>query len=255
VTGDTIKEWRISKGLTQGELGKLCGVGKSSVSQWESLATEPSGAARVILEDFIAGRRAIIQLTGLEERLLNELVRMTHSKSREEYLEQALLKAIRESEQAPISRVDIMGPNVIAEVKGSVVPFPHTIIRRGSVAAGGKSSADVEEEDMPSSKNYPSTHYALRVLGQSMEPTIPDGSLIVVKAFKDQGFPKKGSIVVYNDGYGATLKLFDYRKAEEGDEHQRLGKIPVLKSINPDFPDVETLEGGRIDAVFVEILE
>ncbi|MCW1917045.1 hypothetical protein OJ996_25875 [Luteolibacter sp. GHJ8] len=85
-------------------------------------------------------------------------------------------------------------------------------------------------------------------------PTVPDGSTIIVKAFKDQGFPKKGSIVVYNDGFGTTLKLFDYEKANGDEEHARFGKVPVLKSINPEFPDVEPLEGRRIDAVFVEVL-
>jgi hypothetical protein len=33
-----------------------------------------------------------------------------------------------------------------------------------------------------------------------------------------------------------------------------MGKVPVLRSINPEFPDVETIEGGRIVAVFVEVL-
>ena len=133
--------------------------------------------------------------------------------------------------------------------------LPFVITRHGSVAAGGKSSADVEETEIPVGKQYKSDHYALRVLGRSMEPTIPDGSIIIVKAFKDQGFPRRGSIVVYNDGYGTTLKVFDYEKAKGDEEHARLGKIPVLKSINPEFPDVEPLEGGRIDAVFVEVLD
>ncbi|MCW1915970.1 S24 family peptidase [Luteolibacter sp. GHJ8] len=129
-----------------------------------------------------------------------------------------------------------------------------TIMRRGSIAAGGRSSADVEETEIPVSKAYKADHYALRVSGRSMEPTIPDGSTIIVKAFKDQGFPRKGSIVVYNDGLGTTLKMFDYAPAQGDEEHARNGKIPVLRSINPEFPDVEPLEGGRIDAVLVEVV-
>ena len=37
--GDRIKLLREAKGLTQSELGKLCGVSKSAVSQWEDGST------------------------------------------------------------------------------------------------------------------------------------------------------------------------------------------------------------------------
>jgi len=33
-----------------------------------------------------------------------------------------------------------------------------------------------------------------------------------------------------------------------------VGNVPVLRSLNRDFPDVQTLEGGKIDAVFVEVV-
>lgn len=95
---DDIREWREKKGLTQSQLGALCGVGKSSVSQWESGATVPSGSAKVILEELVSGRRAIIPLTGLEERLLDELVTRTQAADRHDFLSRALLKAIQEDE-------------------------------------------------------------------------------------------------------------------------------------------------------------
>ena len=66
-------------------------------------------------------------------------------------------------------------------------------------------------------------------------------------------YPKKGTIVAYSDGQGLTLKLFDYRAAREGEEANNFGKVPVLKSLNPAFKDVETLDGGRIEAVFVDV--
>lgn len=33
-----------------------------------------------------------------------------------------------------------------------------------------------------------------------------------------------------------------------------MGNVPVLRSINKAFPEVQTLEGGKIDAEFVEVL-
>lgn len=123
----------------------------------------------------------------------------------------------------------------------------------GGIAAGAPIEA-VEEEEIPVGKAYPDDHYALRVFGKSMEPKIPDESVIIVKRWKDMGFPKKGTIVVYSDRNGSSLKEFGYRPAEEGDENASLGKVPVLRSINPAFPNVQTMEGGRIDAVLVEVL-
>lgn len=128
------------------------------------------------------------------------------------------------------------------------------ITRRGSVAAGGKSSAHLVEEEIPAGRKYSTGHYALRVIGQSMEPTIPDGSTIVVRAWTE-GHPKKGTIVVYDDGYGTTLKVYDTQKVPDPEEPGKLGKVPILRSINPAFPDVETIEGGRITAEFVEVLQ
>lgn len=84
---------------------------------------------------------------------------------------------------------------------------------------------------------------------------LPDGSTIVVKVFHpDMGTPKKGTIVVYSDGSGSTLKEFGYRKAMAGEEADKFGNVPVLRSINKAFPDVQTMEGGRIDAVLVEVI-
>ena len=107
---------------------------------------------------------------------------------------------------------------------------------------------------MRTAKAYPADHYALKVCGRSMEPKIADGATIVVQRFQDKGFPKKGTIVVYNDGHGATLKEFGYRKAKAGEEANGFGQVPVLRSLNKEFPEVQTMEGGRVDGIFQEII-
>ncbi len=122
----------------------------------------------------------------------------------------------------------------------------------GGIAAGSRISSDISPEPVRVSRDYPADHYALKVFGRSMEPKVRDGDLIVVKHWHGHGFPRKGTIVAYSDGQGATLKEFGYRKARPGEDADTFGNVPVLRSLNKEFPDVQTLEGGRIDAVLVE---
>jgi transcriptional regulator with XRE-family HTH domain len=92
---EAIRAFRTRKGLSQQELGKLCGVGKSAISQWESGTTEPTGAARLLLEEYLSGRRCLVQLTEQEERLLNENVQRGNFTSREDYLTASLVHLIK----------------------------------------------------------------------------------------------------------------------------------------------------------------
>lgn len=92
MTKDDIKAYRTRKGMTQTELGNLCGVGKSSVSHWESGVTEPSGSAKMILEELLNGDRMIIPLTPLEERLLNQLQKRRGHSTREELIKALVLE-------------------------------------------------------------------------------------------------------------------------------------------------------------------
>lgn len=131
----------------------------------------------------------------------------------------------------------------------------HWLDLHGGIAAGSKITSDIRPEPIPVAKDYGSDCYALQVFGRSAEPLIADGSRIVVRKLAEGTFPKQGKMVVYMDSHGASLKEFGYRKAKSGEEENaRLGKVPVLRSLNPEFPDVETIDGGRIDAVYVETL-
>ena len=127
-----------------------------------------------------------------------------------------------------------------------VLQFPTPCL--GSVAAGNK-SMDCEESTVMLSQPLKKGHYLLRVNGASMEPDIPDGSLIKVQEFKGKGYPRKGAIVVYSDGTGSTLKKFSTRKDADGNREG------ILTSVNPDYPAVEPMDGGEIQAVFVKIIE
>ncbi len=128
----------------------------------------------------------------------------------------------------------------------NVLRFPARCL--GSVAAGTPSQDETQTIVMLDRPLDPG-NYLLRVCGASMEPEISDGSYIEVQDFRGKGFPKKGSIVVYADGTGAALKQFTTKRDEEGN---RQG---VLSSINPDYPEVQPLEDGAIQAVYMRTLE
>lgn len=75
--------------------------------------------------------------------------------------------------------------------------------------------------------------YVVRVEGKSMEPLIPDGSLVIMRRHTAPSIPKPGTIVEYNDGRGVTLKkLIRRTNAETGKTEY------VLQPINPAFKDI-----------------
>ena len=95
MTPDEIKTFRKSKGLSQEELGKLCGVGKSAVSLWESGGNVPAGSAKVLLEEFMNGTRCILPLTQAEEQLLDRNVHEGNFATREDFLAASLVHLLR----------------------------------------------------------------------------------------------------------------------------------------------------------------
>ena len=62
--------------------------------------------------------------------------------------------------------------------------------------------------------------------------------------------PKVGTIVEYNDERGVTLKKLGRKKNPE------TGKMEyVLHPLNPDFGDIEPMDGGKISGIYVETLD
>lgn len=82
-----------------------------------------------------------------------------------------------------------------------------------------------------------------------MEPVIMDGSLVIMRRHTVPPVPKAGTIVEYYDERGVTLKKLAKRKNKE------TGKMDyVLHPLNPAFGDIEPMDGGRVSAVFVDVL-
>lgn len=84
--------------MTQEELGALCGVKKSSVSQWESGKTIPSGKAKMELEKLLNGDQAVMPLTPIEQRLMAQLLHIRKAKDRTKLLEALILESLRKED-------------------------------------------------------------------------------------------------------------------------------------------------------------
>lgn len=95
VEAQDIRDFRKHKGLSQEALGQLCGVKKSTVSEWESGKSRPSGSAAILLGDYLSGKRCLVPLTSKEERLLDEAVQRGGFNGREDFLAACLMHLIR----------------------------------------------------------------------------------------------------------------------------------------------------------------
>ena len=120
----------------------------------------------------------------------------------------------------------------------------------GNIAAGNLADGDTIPQDIRLYRELEKGEYLLRVNGHSMEPSIPDGSVVIMKKYTIPPIPKPGTIVQYHDERGVTLKKLVRKKNPE------TGKMEyTLHPINPAFGDIEPMDGGKISALYVETLD
>ena len=120
----------------------------------------------------------------------------------------------------------------------------------GNIAAGNLADGDTIPQDIRLYRELEKGEYLLRVNGHSMEPSIPDSSVVIMKKYTIPPIPKPGTIVQYHDERGVTLKKLVRRKNPE------TGKMEyTLHPINPNFGDIEPMDGGKISGIYVETLD
>lgn len=231
--------------------------GEEEFDDWNRAANAAGLTVREWITDTLERAAREFKRTGRlpgEQHRGDEVVRFPQSNSRTRGHDRPAMAIAEEPPALPAAGRS--SSSKVASPAGAPAHSGFWIDLRGGVAAGAPISGHLVEEPVAVRKSWPDDHYALRVFGQSMEPKIPDGSLIVVRRWPaEKGTPRKGTIVVYSDGTGSSLKEFGYRKAKPGErsEADAMGNLPVLRSLNPAFPEVQTLEGGKIDAVLVEV--
>lgn len=259
-TKEDIKKWLKDSGKSREWLAEQCGVGKRVLDNWLSAARPVPSKALLIIQRLMTEKispippQVEIDFTDEEWEVISAAMTATQQTFME-FINSAFRNALKDF-------ADIALQNAAKEKEATrkkftpVETFPavaasldYTTQVAGNTAAGKPSSGETVPQDIRIYRPLEWGEFVLRVNGKSMEPEIPDESLVIIKKYEDYLFPALGSLVVYNEGNDYTLKKLAKRKNPE------TGKMEyVLKSINPAYKDVEPIVEGKISGVYVETL-
>lgn len=243
-TKEEIKKWLKASGMTREELAKKCGVNKRTVDLWLSSARDVPSKSLLVIQRLMQGEDDSLKKIHLP---LNEeqwavVCEAMKGQSFLEFVNTALQNAAKEKEAARKKFTPVetfTAPSL--EAQGQII---------GNIAAGNLADGDTIPQDIRLYRELEKGEYLLRVNGHSMEPSIPDGSVVIMKKYTIPPIPKPGTIVQYHDERGVTLKKLVRRKNPE------TGKMEyTLHPINPDFGDIEPMDGGKISGIYVETLD
>jgi phage repressor protein C with HTH and peptisase S24 domain len=191
-----------------------------------------------------------------------------------QYLEQNASLVLQVTDRQPVEVTDFewtLNRLYRQHVQTNVVPFrTHLPLQSLRVAAGEfLANEAVSQEgwvEAPEDLKLGPGMFVARIVGHSMEPLIPDGSLCVFR--HDVIGSRQGRLVLVEDRSATgdnryTVKRYKSEKVspkaegDEFDESWRHGRIR-LESLNPDYPSwdlVQDEEKYAIIAEFVRVLE
>lgn len=213
---EIIKMKRLEKNMSLEEVGKLVGVGKSTVRKWENGMIENMGRDKIV-----ALSKALdispIDILGMSEKDLPK---------------SSIESIYNQLEKPRQTKVYNFAEQQLEEQNSNVVHFPKKeklpTIKNSASAANptelvyGDTVVEEEEfERVPSSADF-----AVPIIGDSMEPVIRNGQFVFVK---EQPDVEDGEIAIVEiDGDGVTCKevFKDY-------ENQSI----ILRSINELYED------------------
>lgn len=273
---EQIKKWLRTSGKDRFWLAEQCGVEKVSVDGWFSRNNFPK-AKFVLIQKLMAetqappyeiegkdnmGKLFITLNEESQEAVLAECRRLNITLSA--YCSLVVEWCATTPEGQSVIESIINGaplPSVVMDlaplVQSPATPHLEQSLSRdfaasiiGEIAAGALFPGDTVPQAIRFSRPLGKGEYLLRVNGKSMEPVIPDGAVVIMRKHTIPPVPKVGTIVEYNDERGVTLKKLGRRKNLE------TGKLEyVLKPLNPEYKEIEPMDGGKISAVFVETLK
>lgn len=142
-------------------------------------------------------------------------------------------KGGRPSHRGKVYEVPDPVPQLVADDSRVIYSLPYL----GAVAAGAQVDAEVAES-VAVPRPYERGHFVVRVSGESMEPELEDGDLIVVDG-RDAHTPGHGRVCVVSDGSGSSVKVWNRRRR-------------VFESINPEHPDLEAGDEVVFRGYYVE---
>ncbi len=244
-TKEDIKKWLKASGMTREELAKKCGVNKRTVDLWLSSARDVPSKSLLVIQRLMQGEDDSLKKIHLplSEEQWAVVCEAMKGQSFLEFVNTALQNAAKEKE-ATRKKFTPVEPLPAASFLDQSVPVI------GNIAAGALTPGDNIPYQIKTERPVGKWEYVLQVEGKSMEPVIPDGSLVVMRKHTIPPIPKVGTIVEYNDERGVTLKKLGRKKNPE------TGKMEyVLHPLNPDFGDIEPMDGGKISGIYVETLD
>ena len=218
-TKGDVKHWLKAIGKNRDWLAMECGTEKGTVNNWLSPSGPFPASAMLKIQSLMS------QYTDLADEAAEERqLRPTHS---------PLVPLVRQF------------PSHAGHARRE---YSTQII--GNIAAGSLAESDTVPSTIYMERPLGKNEYVVRVEGKSMEPLIPDGSLVIMRRHTVPPIPKPGTIVQYHDERGVTLKKLGRKKNPE------TGKMEyVLHPLNPDFGDIEPMDGGKISGIYVETLD
>ena len=235
-TREAVIQWLAENHRTQTWLAEKCGVKDQAVSNWlrEKNPRTISASAQIIIQRLMEEDAAKSQAKPPHNLVLEF--------NDEDYalVEKAALGkvvSIREWAKQILNDVASMSDAEFFETFTSrkTVPFPTKA--NIQAAAGSPISAEVMDWDGGDDT------IQVKINGLSMSPKLDDGQIITMrlKRVARNPYMKKGLIylVEYDGGY--TVKIYNTRKAtadEIGEEWVENGKVKILESINPEYPEI-----------------
>lgn len=258
-TKGDVKHWLKSIGKNRHWLAEQCGTEKGTVNNWLSPSGPFPATAMLKLQalmsqykpelsesnDTILPHRIILDIS--EDRMKQyEQIASEQGISLRQWLTEQADQAVKtyqsrkESHHPSVSQFPFIGKQINRKYSTQII---------GNIAAGFLSESDTIPSTIYTDRPLKKNEYVVRVEGSSMEPLIPNGSLVIIRKHTSSDIPKPGSIVEYNDGRGVTLKKLILKKNPETGQSEY-----VLQPINPAFKDITPIEGGQISGIYVETL-
>lgn len=211
---EIIKMKRLEKNMSLEEVGKLVGVGKSTVRKWENGMIENMGRDKIV-----ALSKALdispLDILGMSEKDLPK---------------SSIETIYNQLEKPRQTKVYNFAEHQLEEQNRKVVPlFGTTAANPTELSYGDINMEDTIEINVPKKAEC-----ALVVKGDSMEPEYQNGDIVF---YKSQPAVENGEMAIVEiDGDGVTLKKVYYNYDDD--------KV-VLRSLNGKYEDRE-LEPERV---------
>lgn len=238
---DELISWMDRLDVTPEALSERMGVSVKTVYNWRTsgVPERKEDHLRRVMASWTAGPelgKLILRPTDDQFRRWNlASISGTQPRTMEDWAMEALDEAAAEDE------ADTTEPQVIT--------FPEIPLLHAAAGAPISSDGDTWTPD----RDLGPGRFACQLHGDSMAPRYPDGAVVILRerqSLKNPA-PKKGEVYLFDLEGEKTLKVYDTRPATEEEIAQGLAyiskrdgkaKVPVLRPINPEFPEVAVRE-------------